>query len=72
MANLAQTTKAAGGRAVVPEELAKLCKELRVQPRDLEVAVETKQTPWDKPWFFLLVVAMLSGEWYLRKKWGLV
>jgi uncharacterized membrane protein len=72
MANLAQTTKAAGGRSVVPEELAKLCKELRVQPRDLEIAVETKQTPWDKPWFFMFVVALLSGEWYLRKKWGLV
>ena len=72
MANLALTTKAAGGRPVVPEELSRLCQELRRRPRDLEVAVETKRTPWDTPWFFLFVVGLLSGEWFLRKKWGLV
>lgn len=72
MANLANTTKAAGGRPVVPEELAKLCQEIRRKPRDSEIAVETKRTPWDTPWFFLFVVGLLSGEWFLRKKWGLV
>jgi hypothetical protein len=72
MANLAQTTKAFGGKTLVPEDLSKLCQELRRQPRDLEVAVETKQTPWDSPYYFLMVVALLSAEWYLRKKWGLV
>jgi uncharacterized membrane protein len=72
MANLAQTTKSAGGRTLVPEDLTKLCRELRRQPRDLEDKVETTQTPWDTPYYFLAVVALLGTEWYLRKKWGLV
>ena len=72
MANLAQTTKAVGGKTLVPEELPKLVQDLRRQPRDLEVAVETKQTPWDTPYYFAVVVALLTAEWYLRKKWGLV
>lgn len=72
MANLADATKLAGGRSVVPEELSKLCQQLHHRPRDSEIAVETKRTPWDSPWFFLFVVGLLSGEWFLRKKWGLV
>ena len=70
MANLAQTTKAVGGRTLVPEDLSKLCQELRRQPRDLEVAVETKQTPWDSPYYFLLVVALLSGRVVFAEEMG--
>ncbi len=57
MADIANTTKAAGGRPVVPEDLAKLCQEIRRKPRDSEIAVETKRTPWDTLLVFLFVVA---------------
>jgi hypothetical protein len=26
---------------------------------------------WDRPWVFLLLVALLAGEWVLRRRWGL-
>jgi uncharacterized membrane protein len=72
MTGLALATKTAGGEALVPEELSNLCKRLKEQTKDLEVPTETKETPWDKPSFFLLVVGLLGTEWFLRKKWGLV
>ena len=65
-------TEASGGRMYSPEELPDLCRRLKERPRDLEVPIETKTTPWDKPAFFVLIVALLTAEWFLRKKWGLV
>ncbi len=26
---------------------------------------------WDKPWFFILLLAIFSSEWILRRRWGL-
>ncbi len=72
MESLAQTTHAAGGERISPEELPQLCERLKKLPHELEVPVETKETPWDKPYFLLLVVGLLSTEWFFRKKWGLV
>ena len=51
-----------GGRA---EQLPALLKRIKEQPRDREVATETKYTPWDRPYFFLIVVGLLCVEWYL-------
>jgi uncharacterized membrane protein len=72
MESLAQTTRAAGGERLSPEELPQLCERLKKLPHELEVPVETKETPWDKPYFLLLIVGLLSTEWFFRKKWGLV
>ncbi len=72
MQSLAALTKSAGGNSFPPEELHAICELLQAQTKKLEVATETKETPWDKPWFFAFVAAVLSTEWYLRKKWGLV
>ncbi|HEY2881419.1 MAG TPA: hypothetical protein VGJ15_03275, partial [Pirellulales bacterium] len=72
MASLAKMTAANGGEAVAPEQLPALLKRIKEQPRDREVATETKFTPWDRPYFFLLVVGLLGVEWYLRKRWGWV
>ena len=70
--SLSKMTEASGGKIFSPEELPELCRRLRERPRDLEVPIETKTTPWDKPAFFLLIVGLLTAEWFLRKKWGLV
>ena len=72
MASLAKITSANGGEAIAPEELNGLLRRIKEQPRDREVATETKFTPWDRPEFFLMTVGLLCGEWYLRKRWGLV
>ena len=72
MASLAKMTAANGGEAVAPEQLPALLKRIKEQPRDREVATETKYTPWDRPYFFLIVVGLLCVEWYLQQRWGWV
>ncbi|MCC7084466.1 MAG: hypothetical protein IT427_05620 [Pirellulales bacterium] len=72
MASLAKLTASSGGDAVPPEQLPDLLKKLKEEPRDREVETETKFTPWDSSPLFLLVVGLLCGEWYLRKRWGWV
>jgi hypothetical protein len=37
-------------------------------PRALE---PERRDLWHEPWAFALVVALLSGEWILRRRWGL-
>jgi hypothetical protein len=69
MDNLATMT---GGKALVPEELPALLKQLAENTQSLEVQTEAKKTPWDTWPFFLTLVALLSTEWFLRKRWGLV
>jgi hypothetical protein len=72
MASLAKLTADSGGEAIAPEQLPDLLKRIKEQPRDREVATETKYTPWDSPPFFLIIVGLLCVEWYLRKRWGWV
>jgi len=67
--NLAAMT---GGRAVVPEELPGLIEQLTEETESLEVRTETKKSLWDTWGFFTLLVGLLAGEWFLRKRWGLV
>ncbi len=72
LASLAAMTKPVGGRALAPEELPALLKEIESRPVKMEVVSQVKLTPWDTWPFFLLFVGVISAEWYLRKKWGLV
>lgn len=76
MASLAEMTLPAGGRNLAPEELPALIRVLGETTMKLEVAVQTTwkfgDTARDTWPFFLVVVSLLTGEWYLRKKWGLV
>jgi uncharacterized membrane protein len=72
MAQLAEMTKPAGGAALAAEELPDLLKRLAEKPPELKEEVIAKITYWDTWPFFLLFVAVLGVEWYLRKKWGLV
>ncbi|MCG8450878.1 MAG: glutamine amidotransferase [Pirellulales bacterium] len=72
MKALAGLTAEAGGAWLAPEELPQLLEELKSRTKEFEEAVETKQTLWDTWPMLLSVVGLLSGEWYLRKRWGLV
>ena len=62
----------AGGKALAPEELPALVKQFADAPPKLEQEIVAKVTYWDKWPFFLVFVALLGVEWYLRKRWGLV
>jgi hypothetical protein len=75
MASLAAWTRQEGGRTVSPEDLPKLLAELAEKPPEYEV----RQMRWklagtagDAWAMFLLMTAVLSTEWYLRKRWRLV
>jgi hypothetical protein len=72
LASLAKMSEAAGGRLLAPEELPALLDELAKRPIEQLVEREVKETPWDTWPFFALFVGVLSVDWYLRKKWGLV
>jgi uncharacterized membrane protein len=76
LARLASQTREYGGRVVAPEQLPALLEEIRDRPPDLQIEVQTKwqlaDTATDAWSFFLLVLALLAGEWTLRKRWGLV
>lgn len=73
---LAGFTQEQGGKLVAPEQVPALIKSLRDQPPELKIEMETKWqlggSPLDAWLFFLVLVALLSSEWFLRKRWGLV
>ncbi len=72
LASLSAMTKGVGGKSLAPEELPDLLRRIQEKPPELEVETLVKETPWDTWPFFLLFVGLISVEWYLRKKWGLV
>jgi uncharacterized membrane protein len=72
MAQLAEMTATAGGKALAPEELPALLATLAAEPPKLHEEVVAKTTYWDTWPFFLAFVTLLGTEWYLRKRWGLV
>ena len=76
MEMLAKITQRAGGKTLAPEQLPDLIEEIKNRPpRDL-VRIQSKwqlgDTATDAWIYFLLVVGLLTAEWVLRKKWGLV
>ncbi len=61
-----------GGKLLAPEQLPGLLRELAQNTESLDIEQEKKVTFWDTWPFFLLMVALLGVEWFLRKRWGLV
>lgn len=76
MARLAEMTKAFGGQALAPEQLPDLLRSLRERREELQVEVQVKwqlgDTALDAWLFVIAVVSLLTSEWVLRKRWGLV
>ncbi len=76
LARLAAQTQDAGGKLIAPEQLPALLEQLRDRPPELEIEVQTKwqlaDTAQDAWTLLLTVVLLLTAEWFLRKKWGLV
>jgi uncharacterized membrane protein len=72
MASLAGLTAEAGGADLAPEELRDLLKRLEDRTADFQEEVSTERTLWDSWPMLLALVALLSTEWWLRKRWGLV
>ncbi len=72
MASLANITADAGGAGLAPEELPDLLEKLKARAEEFEEEISTEKTLWDSWPMLLTLVGCLSGEWWLRKKWGMV
>jgi uncharacterized membrane protein len=76
MARIANLTKEAGGEPIAPEQLPDLMKKLKERRDELEIEVQAKwqlgDTALDAWTMLLLLVSIMSVEWFLRKRWGLV
>jgi hypothetical protein len=67
---LERLSAATGGKYWTPQELGTL-------PRDIsysEAGISLRDTKplWDMPAIFLLLLGMMSAQWLLRRKWGVV
>lgn len=68
-----EIAKLSGGSLIPPEELEYYLKELQSERLPTLELTEIRRTPlWDNPYVLLLFVGMISTEWYLRKRNGLV
>ncbi len=76
LARLAAMTSDAGGRLIAPEQLVGVLEELRDQPPEMDIEIQTKwqlgDTPRDAWLLLLLLVTLLTTEWTLRKRWAMV
>lgn len=76
LARLAAMTGEFGGRTVAPEQLPALLEELRDRPPEMDIEVQTKWQLADTPrdaWALLLAFAgLLTAEWIIRKRAGMV
>lgn len=59
-----------GGRYYTPEDAQKLGKEISYS--DAGITVRETRDLWDMPIVFLLLLMLRSGEWLLRRKWGVI
>lgn len=72
MASLANLTADAGGAGLAPEELPDLLERLKDRTKEFQEEVSTERSLWDSWPMLVTLIGCLSGEWYLRKRWGLV
>lgn len=69
---LQHLAEATGGEVVRPEDFARLIQQLSRRTEELEATLEIRTPLWDKwPWLAAIVL-LAAGEWYLRRRWGLV
>jgi uncharacterized membrane protein len=59
-----------GGRYWKADELARLPKEISYSEAGISVR-DTKEL-WDMPIVFLVLLGLMTGEWLLRRKWGVI
>jgi uncharacterized membrane protein len=66
---LRRLTRGTGGRYVRPPEASDIVKWLRESAP--APSSPSRRELWHQPWTFAAIVALLSAEWILRRRWGL-
>ena len=67
---LRRLAQASGGRYVPASEASRIVSWLATAvPPDQE---PERHDVWQTPWIFVLLVTLLSAEWMLRRRWGLL
>jgi len=76
LSRLAAMTGEVGGRLMACEELPALLEQLRDRPPEMDIEIQTKWQLADTPrdaWTLLgIFIALLTTEWFLRKRWAMV
>jgi len=67
---LTKLSEETGGRYWTQEELDRLPKEISYSEAGISVR-DTKEL-WDMPVVFLVLLGLMSADWLLRRKWGVV
>jgi hypothetical protein len=67
--NLAAMTD---GKSVAPEQLPSLLDELSKKTNEFVEKRETKQSLYDSWGLFVPLLVLMTVEWFLRKRWGLI
>ena len=66
---LRRVARQSGGRYVHASDASRVADWLK-QSSPQNAAPERRDL-WHEPWAFALIVALLSAEWILRRRWGL-
>ena len=66
---LRRVARASGGRYVRAAEASRIVGWL--QEATPQQAAPERRDLWHEPWAFAVIVALLSAEWILRRRWGL-
>ena len=72
MAALAGLTAEAGGEGLAPEQFPDVLKRLKERTQDFEEQITQSITLYDTWPALLTLVAVMTAEWFLRKRWGMV
>ncbi|MEM9236829.1 MAG: hypothetical protein AAGB14_08625, partial [Verrucomicrobiota bacterium] len=70
MAYLSDLARASGGTRLKPEEVAETLAELLLETGKQD-PIERIRPIWPSPLVFLILLCLLTIDWYYRRKWGL-
>lgn len=72
MRQLADATANVGGGVRAPEDISDIFRAIADKPAEFVIEKQESYTPWDSGPLLFIVLSLMSFEWFLRKKWGLV
>ena len=69
---LEQLADESGGRLIGREDLAEVVRDFEPAAKPIDLNKATWQPGWDTWWFLCLVLLCFSGEWFVRRRNGLL